>query len=97
MAFSDYFSYSNATRKLTKSKWIHVAVTYTYDAQLKLYLNANLASSYVVDPITVQNRLRNAQFFGMASQPLTAYLDDVMMFNQTLSSGQVLTTMLVYT
>ena len=97
MAFSLSDAYSDQVHPVAKSKWTHVALVSDFTiTQQWLYVNGNLGITYFVVHHGLYNTPHNASFFGQPSGPLSAYLDDMMMFNRALSANDVLATMLVY-
>ena len=81
--------------KLNKLAWTHVAVVYE-TFELRCYANATLVATNVAPYASGGNVMRESNFFGTASEPLSAYLDDVMFFNRALDDQQLQITMLSY-
>ena len=70
------------------SKWFHLGVT-LQGSLYSLFINGSLAAHTTVSDPTVRNVTRAKCFFGRASSPLSAYLDDVMFFDRALTSAEM--------
>jgi regulation of enolase protein 1 (concanavalin A-like superfamily) len=89
----------NSTATVNDNEWHHIAVTLAFDTSgtndmMKVYIDGDLNKGYVVDNVNVNQYATPAADFVVtlgyrAGSPFAGTLDDVQIYNQSLSDAEV--------